>query len=70
MKLPATFDPEAVRLASIAVRYALSDSRFDHFSAADRQAVVENGVGKMMAAGAYVQDGRLFFPAGITANDL
>jgi len=69
MTLPASLDPEAVRLCALAVRYALSGPRFDDHTAAERSAIVEHGVEKMMAAGAFVRDGALFFPSNIGRLD-
>lgn len=64
MKLPTAFDPEAVRIASILVRYELSAARFDHLPAEARASVVETGVTKLMAAGAFVRNGALCIPPG------
>jgi hypothetical protein len=64
VNLPNTFSPDAVLLASIAVRYQLSNPRFDSLTATERQALVEHGVSQMMAAGAYVRDGALRLPEG------
>ena len=67
--LPTSLDPEAVRLCALAVRYALSEARFDNHTAEERVAIVEHGVEKMMAAGAFVRDGALFFPSSIKTLD-
>lgn len=67
--LPTSLDPEAVRLCALAVRYALSEARFDNHTAAERNAIVEHGVEKMMQAGAFVCGGALFFPSNITSLD-
>jgi len=70
VRLPDTLDTQAVDLCAAAVRQALSVPRFDHLTVSERRQIVENGVGKMMAAGAFVRDGKLFFPRGVTAANL
>lgn len=70
MRLPDALDTQAVDLCAAAVRQALSVPRFDHLPAEERRQIVANGVEKMMAAGAFVRGGKLYFPRGVTAADL
>lgn len=70
MSLPGALNPQAIAYCAILVRKAVDDSRFADMSEDEKGAVVARGVEKMMQAGAYVEHGRLFLPADVTALDL
>lgn len=70
MKLPDALDPKAVALCAILIRGAVDGSQFGELDEAHKDAIVANGVEKMMRAGAFVQNGSLFLPPDVTASDL
>lgn len=70
MKLPDAIDPKAVALCAILVRVAIDGSQFGDLDEAHKDAIVANGVEKMMRAGAFVRDGALFLPPEVTDSDL
>jgi hypothetical protein len=70
LKLPDTLDAKAVALCGILLRGAVDASQFGDLDAAHKDAIVANGVEKMMRAGAYVRNGALFLPPNVTAADL
>lgn len=70
MKLSNRLDPQAITLCSLAIRQAINASHLASMPEAEKQGVIAIGVEKMMAAGAFVRNGTLFFPLGITADEI
>ncbi|MDN4633159.1 hypothetical protein QCD71_16675 [Sphingomonas sp. PsM26] len=70
MKLPDALNPTAIALCAILIRGAVDGSQFGDLDQGHKEAIVANGVEKMMRAGAFVQNGTLFLPPDATASDL
>jgi len=68
--LPSTLEPTAIHFAGCLMRTLLADARFDELKPHERRAMVEDGVRRIMAAGAYVRDGRMYLPSGTTEAHL
>lgn len=65
MSLPANLDPATVAAAANLMRGAVAASHLADRPAAEREGIIEVGVAKMMAAGAFMSGGEIRFPRSI-----